>query len=277
MLCFIRRECNRDWKGTGEEGGPVAAPVGSGLPRPAEPPESSKPVDNALFVVEYAEESYIFWNGTRMRFGRDDDACQIPIWEEINRRTLSKVAGELWCANDQMWARNLSAVHEIVVTGAKGVHALPPRRHPDPGHACSVPIPRGRITAPSTGEWSLEIKTLEAVPNSGPTVQVENIPDGHRTVADALCAPILAGGRAVATYSEIALRTGWSERVARRRVEELCNHYAAQIGGLPGGRLSGETQAQALARILVARNKFAVPRIPQQSVEPIAPPGEPPQ
>ena len=222
----------------------------------------SQATDGALFVVEYADEVHFFWNGTRMRFGRDDDACQIPVWEEVNRRALSKVAGELWCSEGQMWVRNLSAVHELVVSGAKATHVLPARIRNDPGHACSAPVPRCTVTAPSTGTWSIVIRPIETSPSGGPTIQVENIPEQHRDAAEALCAPMLAGRSGVATYSEIAARTGWSERVARRRVEKLCDHYEAQIGALPGGRLPDETVAEAVARILVARNKFAVPRLP---------------
>jgi hypothetical protein len=218
--------------------------------------------DGPLFVVEYADEAHLFWNDTRMRFGRDDEACQIPVWEEINRRSLSKVAGELWCSKGQMWVRNLSTVHELVVGSVRGTQLLPARLRSDPGHACSVSSPRGTITAPSTGTWSLEIRAMETVKDSSPTLHVENIPERHRDAAEALCAHILAGDSRVATYAEIAARTGWSERVARRRVEELCQHYETQLAALPGGQLPSETLPQAVARILVARNKFAVPRLP---------------
>jgi len=214
--------------------------------------------------VLYADEAHLFWNGTRMRFGRDDETCQIPVWEEINRRALSKVAGELWYSKGQMWVRNLSTVHELVVGGPTGSQLLPARLRSDPGHACSVPSPRGTITAPSTGTWSLEVRPMETVEDSGPTLHIDNIPERHRDAAEALCAPMLAGGSRVATYAEIAAGTGWSERVARRRVEELCEHFQAQIAALPGGHLPGETLAQAVARILVTRNKFAVPRLLDQ-------------
>lgn len=221
-----------------------------------------------LFVVEYADEAYRFWNGTLMQFGRDDEVCQIPVWEEINRRSLSKLAGELWCSNGQMWARNLSTVHELVVAGPRGTQVLPARIHGDPGHACSVPIPRGTVAAPSTGTWILEIRAVTTAQDMEPTLHVENIPERHRNTAEALCAPLLAGGSTVATYAEIAAQMGCSERVARRRVEDLCGHYEPQLAALPGGRLPGETLAHAVARILVARNKFAVPRLAGQLAAP---------
>lgn len=221
-----------------------------------------------LFVVTYADETHRFWPGTRMNFGRDDDVCQIPIWEEINRRSLSKVAGELWCSGGQMWARNVSTVHELFVSGPRSTQTLPARCHADPGHACSIPIPIGTVTAPSTGTWSLEVRAVTAAPDMDQTLHVENIPDRHRDAAEALCAPLLAGGSAVATYAQIAAQLGSTERVARRRVEELCVHYESQLAALPGGRLPGETQAHAVARILVARNKFAIPRLEYSAAPP---------
>lgn len=112
------------------------------------------------FIVEYLDEAHHFWNSTRMQFGRDDGTCQIPIWQEVNRRTLSKIAGELWCIEDQMWVRNLSAVHELVVASERGTHVLPSRLRTYPGHACSVP-PRGSVSAPSTGTWALKISPVE--------------------------------------------------------------------------------------------------------------------
>jgi len=221
-----------------------------------------------LFVVAYADDDpHLFWNGTRMKFGRDDKICQIPIWEQINERALSKVAGELWCSGGQMWVRNLSTAHELVVGDSTGVRVLPSRVGADAGHACSVPSPSGTVTAPSTGtwsltvqSWSLTVQTAQSQKDAGPTLRVENIPDRHRAAAEALCAPLLAGGTAAATYAEIADRMGWTERAARRRVEELCEHYRAQVKALPGGHRPGETLPQAVARTLVARNKFAVPR-----------------
>jgi hypothetical protein len=126
----------------------------------------------------------------------------------------------------------------------------------------------GPVTAPSTGTWKLTVQATESQQGACPTLRVENIPDRHRDAAEALCAPLLAGGTAPATYAEIAHRTGWTERVARRRIEELCGHYRAQVEALPGGRQPGETLPQAVARVLVARNKFAVPRASGPHLEP---------
>jgi hypothetical protein len=218
------------------------------------------------FVVGYADEDpYSFADGTRMRFGRDDDACEIPVWEQINGRSLSRVAGELWCGDGQMWARNLSTAHELVVAGGGAARTLAARSAGEPGPACSLPAPRATVSAPSTGSWTLTVTAVaaagrtEAWPGevpAGGTVRVGDVPDRHRPAAEALCAPLLAGGPAPATYAEVAVALGRSERVARRRVEELCAHYRAQVEALPGGWRPDETLTQAVARILVTRNKL---------------------
>lgn len=237
---------------TGSRGGRAGA-------APLAPP--ADPDHLPLFVVQDADdEPHVFWEGTRKQFGRDDQACQIPVWEQINGRALSKVAGELWCARKQMWVRNLSSAHELVVGGPGGTHLLPARLGTEPGHSCSVPLPSGTVTAPSTGTWTLTVRQFGEPDSDDVTIRVEDIPERHRDAAEALCAPLLAGETAPATYAQIAARKGWTDRVARRRVEDLCAHYQTQIEALPGGRLPDETLTQAVARILVARNKLAVPR-----------------
>lgn len=214
-----------------------------------------------LFLVHYADEDPVpFREDTRVLFGRDDGVCQLPIWEQLNLRTLSRVAGELWCSGAQMWVRNLSAAHELVVAGPRSVQLLPARTGADPGPACSLPAPRATVSAPSTGNWALEVRRVGGPdPGDDLTVRIGNVPDRHRTAAEALCGPLLAGSSAPATYGQIAAATGWTERVARRRVEDLCAHYRAQIEALPGGRLPGETLPQAVARVLVARGKVGAP------------------
>lgn len=233
------------WRAEPESGRAAPAPVSDAVP---------------LFVVRYADEDPgPFWEGTRMLFGRDDQACQLPIWEQINGRALSRVAGELWCAGGQMWVRNLSGAHELVVTGTSSAQVLPARVGAEPGPACSVPAPRATVAAPSTGTWALTVARLGSHGGGADlTLRVENVPDRHRAAADALCAPLLAGFAVPATYAQIGATLGWSERVARRRVEELCAHYQTQVEALPGGRQPGETLTQAVARVLVARNKVGI-------------------
>ncbi len=112
------------------------------------------------FEVRYADnDPYPFAEGTRRRFGRDNSAVDvITIWEETPAYFLSRVAGELWCAGGQMWVRNLSQAHELVVEGSGSTAVVLPARAPeDPGVACSVPWPYGTVSAPSTGSWRLSI------------------------------------------------------------------------------------------------------------------------
>src|SRR6478752_5380594 len=109
-----------------------------------------------LFKVSYGDEDYLFADGDRRRFGRDDEACAIPIWEEIRRTAVSKVAGELWCMDNEMWLRNVSTAHELEVAGPDG-----------PGAARSIPVPTARISAPSTGTWQLTVERLRPVGQVG--------------------------------------------------------------------------------------------------------------
>lgn len=236
----------------------------------AAPPSTADGMGDApLFQVVYADDDpYLFWDGMRALFGRDDAICQIPVWEQIRSRALSRVAGELWCTKGQMWVRNLSTAHELVIGGGVVAQVLPARVGTDPGSACSVPFPSGTVGAPSTGEWTLTVSALEETGKAEDltlhmtedlTFRIGDVPEKYRDAAEALCAPLLSGGGAPATYAQIAARQGWSERVARRRVEELCLHYRPQIEALPGGRLPGETLTAAVARVLVSRNKLGGP------------------
>ncbi|WP_432563716.1 hypothetical protein [Kineococcus sp. SYSU DK003] len=321
---------------------------------------SDVPTDAALaFEVRYADdEPYRFEDGSRRRFGREDrDEDAITIWEQIHDQHLSKVAGELWCADGQMWVRNLSQAHELVIDGSGSATLVLPSRTPDhPGFACSIPWPKGTVRAPSTGSWQLDVTALptEAARSPSPaeevaqdalqdvprplqavaralcapllrgqprpatarevatslgitegqaargidslcahrldrngrgtgkggdgdlddptariarvardlltsplfaTVRVDDVPAAHRDVAQAWCAPLLAGGSLPASYAEIAAALNITARTARRRVEELTDRYSAQVLALPGGLRPGETLSTATARLLVHRGK----------------------
>ncbi len=222
-----------------------------------------------LFVARYADDpAYEFRAGTRMRFGRDDSTVEIPIWERIHDTVLSKVAGELWCTGEgQMWARNLSEAHELVVAGDDEVPTTLPARRPDAlGHARSVPVP-GVLSVPSTGTWRILVEAVAvsaAVPADGHgreqvrsllTIRVEEVPATLVNVAKALCAPLLAHGPGAppATYTEIAAALDCTPRSARRKTEQLCERYQEVIESLPGGRRPDETLAAAVARLLVDR------------------------
>lgn len=221
------------------------------------------PAPAPRFVVRYEDEVHLFSDGTRMRFGRDDAVCEIPVWEQIRSTTMSAVAGELWCANGQMWVRNLSSAHELVVAGGGAPpQTLPARRPHEPGHARSVPAPTGELSAPSTGTWRLVVEPAGAVRRDGVptatvsgTVRITDVPDDMRATANALCEPLIAGAPLPASHAEVAQALGTTERAGRRRVEALCEHYREQVEFLSGSRRSGETLTGAVARLLVERGK----------------------
>lgn len=219
-----------------------------------------------IATIRYADELHPFHAETRRRFGRDDTGPDvITVWEELRGTSLSKVAGELWCSEGQVWVRNLSAAHELVVEGAGAASVvLPAVAGSGPGAACSVPWPRGRISAPSTGTWFLQVeagasrlpRTTATPPDPAPTVRVGDVPLHLLPVAEEWCRPLLQGGSLPATYAEIATHLGTTPRSARRRVEELTEHYAGQVRALPGGVREGEPLGPAVARMLVHRNKL---------------------
>jgi hypothetical protein len=237
------------------EGRPVT--VGGGRLVPSDP----------LFVVTYCEEEYFFSEGSWGRFGRDDDVCEITVWNEIRDVSLSRVAGEIWCVEGQLWVRNLSASHELVVRGGGRPQWLGRREPGSRGAACSVPGDGAVITAPSTGAWAITAACLRAgrsaahLPAEGTgvadrpaTVRVEPVPERYVAVASALCAPLLEDSDVPATYEEVAQRLGISRRQARRYIEQLCDYYR---GALPEKVLPppspGVPAYLPLARLLVAR------------------------
>lgn len=216
-----------------------------------------------LFVVSYDEEDYLFGDGDRRQFGRDDDVCAIPIWEEIRRTVVSKVAGELWCMDGEMWLRNLSTAHELEVAGHDGPpQYLPVRRPGERGAARSIPVPTARIGAPSTGTWSLAVRRLGTAQtvdgDDGPapqavTTRLGAVPAPLRMVAAALCRPVLTSGRAPASYDDVAKALGVTPRQARRRIEELVGHYRGQVAELSEDHRRGEPLYTEVARLLVRR------------------------
>jgi hypothetical protein len=226
------------------------------------------PVVPALFVVGYADEEYEFADGDRRRFGRDDDACEIPIWEEVRGTNLSKVAGVLWCMDGELWVRNVSAAHELCV-GAPGSAPdfLPVCPPGEPGAARSVPVPVATISAPSTGRWAMSIRslvhtsTVRGTPGTGTpsddgeqTTRIARAPDRLLPVAVALCAPLFVHDRHPATYDQVVAELGVTRRQARRRVDDLCAHYRTRYPGLlSGDPRSTEPVYAELARLLVRR------------------------
>lgn len=202
--------------------GPAVRPVSTALPA------------TTLFLVTYCDETFAFTEGAWGRFGRDDDVCDIPVWEEINERRLSRVAGEFWCDRGDLWLRNLSASHELVLSGSVGAPAWLPRRvtgyH---GSACTITGRFAKITAPSTGSWQIGVERLAApmepqdqAGTERHTVQVGPVPPRLMPVAAALCEPLLDCRDSPAHYEEIGAALGVSRRQARRYVEQLCTYYS---------------------------------------------------
>jgi hypothetical protein len=242
--------------------------------RPATVSGGEPPAPEDLFEVTYCDELYRFAEGSWGRFGRDDDVCEITVWNEIRDVSVSRVAGELWCTDGQLWVRNLSASHEIVVRGGGRPQWLATREPGTRGAACSIPGDEAAIAAPSTGDWVITATSLTAgslTAGEGPfrrrgvdgtasaadqlaTVRVEPVPDRYLAVASALCAPLLSDGDAPATYDEVAQRLGISRRQARRYIEQLCDYYRAVLPEkvLPSAA-DGVPAYVPLARLLVAR------------------------
>jgi hypothetical protein len=221
-----------------------------------------------LFKVSYGDEDYLFGDGDRRRFGRDDDACAIPIWEEIRRTAVSKVAGELWCMDNEMWLRNVSTAHELEVAGPDGPPQYLPVRRPDErGAARSIPVPTARISAPSTGTWYLTVERLGSAQQVGAadpaqpntlTTRLGPVPPPLRAVAAALCQPVLTLNRPPASYDEVARALGITPRQARRRIEELVNHYRAQLPELSEDHRRTDPLYTEVARLLVRRRRITV-------------------
>jgi len=222
-----------------------------------------------LFKVSYGDEDYLFGDGDRRRFGRDDEACAIPIWEEILRTAVSAVAGELWCMDNEMWLRNVSTAHELEVAGPDGPPQYLPVRRPDErGAARSIPVPTARVSAPSTGSWFLTIEQLRPVLQVGATEQPSQphtlttrlgpVPPQLQAVAAALCQPMLTLNRSPASYDEVAKALGITPRQARRRIEELVNHYRAQLPELSEDHRRSDPLYAEVARLLVRRRRITV-------------------
>ncbi len=220
-----------------------------------------------LFKVSYGDEDYLFGDGDRRRFGRDDEACAIPIWEEIRRTAVSKVAGELWCMDNEMWLRNVSTAHELEVAGPDGPPQYLPVRRPDErGAARSIPVPTARISAPSTGTWQLTVERLRPVgqvgsadqPSEQLTTRLGPVPPQLQAVAAALCQPVLTLNRPPASYDEVAKALGITQRQARRRIEELVTHYRAQLPDLSEDHRRSDPLYSEVARLLVRRRRITV-------------------
>lgn len=196
----------------------------------------------ATYTAEPDEVFEFHTEGQRRLFGRDDTQCDIVIWSAINGVELSRIAGQLWRMDGQLWVRNLSTEHELEIA-APGEHLsgpLPPRRADgiDPGAARSLPVPFAFVRGPggceiAAHQHEVPLALVQPSPDLDGTIQVPPVPEDLRSVALALCRPILAGGVLPATYAEISGQVkGLTHKQARRRVERLCAIYEQAIPSL---------------------------------------------
>lgn len=249
---------------------PAIVPVGAGTPpAPGRPVRLARPGPHprGLYLVSYADEDYVFGEGSWGRFGRDDSRCQIPVWEEVRGSSLSRVAGELWCLQGDLWLRNLSTSHELSVVGSVGRPTTLPPRHPDErGAACSVPSVSALVSAPSTGEWVIHSRRLQEAETWMPepadedgeptTARMAVIPEALWPVATELCAPMLEHGAPPATYDEIAARLAVSKRQARRYVDKLCEYYGDSLPEQRDAPPHGQPHYVPVAELLVGRGRI---------------------
>ncbi len=194
--------------------------------------------------VVYTGEPDVMYEFTAARpgyvFGRDDEACDIVIWSALNDQALSRVAGRIWLMDGELWLRNLSRHHDLMVQvpGLPPEPYLPPSGPPyDTGPARSLPSRSCIVLAPGGCELVVHHAAVELPGRSLPpdpvdphtTISLPPVPDHLADVATALCAPLLAGSRLPATYAETAEAAGLSRARTRALVAELCELYAAAV------------------------------------------------
>ena len=140
------------------------------------------------------------------------------------------------------------------------------RRPDERGAASSIPVPTARISAPSTGSWFLTVEQLRPVrqvgsadqPSEQLTTRLGPVPPQLQAVAAALCQPVLTLNRPPASYDEVAKALGITPRQARRRIEELVNHYRAQLPELSEDHRRSDPLYAEVARLLVRRRRITV-------------------
>lgn len=197
-----------------------------------------------LLTVTYTAEPEIFYefgeNGVRKVFGRDDADCDIVIWSAINGQELSRVAGVIWRMDDELWVRNLSTRHELYleVADQPAEPVLPPRIEggTDRGPARSIPTELTFLRAPGGCELLVRQVREAGLPDLGDpddakaTFRAPPVPAPLRTVAAALCEPLLLGSQVPASYARVAERAvAGSPKQTRSLITRLCALYAAEV------------------------------------------------
>lgn len=180
-------------------------------------------------VYEFPAEGQVY------TFGRDA-SCGIPIRDASTR--LSRVAGSIWRMDDELWVRNLSEEHDLLLraAGHPPEAPMPLRAAGQRPAARSIPGRRAVILAP---DCRLIVRQLAPpYPAStrksiqAKTESVSAVPEALRPAAQALCLPLFRGLMMPATYAEVALSLGLTERQARRRVDELVDFYKGAVPSL---------------------------------------------
>jgi deferrochelatase/peroxidase EfeB len=90
------------------------------------------------------------------------------------------------------------------------------------------------------------------------TTRLGPVPPQLQAVAAALCQPVLTLNRPPASYDEVAKALGITPRQARRRIEELVNHYRAQLPELSEDHRRTDPLYAEVARLLVRRRRITV-------------------
>lgn len=246
---------------------------------------------DVIFVVTYlppppqrGSESYWARPGESATFGRDFDRADIVLFDEVNspERLTSRTAGELWVApsggstpsgpRNQLWVRNLSRRHPILVHGQNAPITLPPRVGDAEGYACSVPSD-SEISAPTAGSWSLQIRPAHprahgvvgfgagsgvAGDDEQQTTDVPRPPEKWLPVVVAMCAPLLQGEHTVASLQQLATGTGLKYATVRDHITRTLayyrEYYNARGQTVPTRPCRpGEPKHQPLAELLVVR------------------------
>lgn len=194
-------------------------------------------VGTVVYVGEPDVVHELTADGRGIVFGRDPDGCDAVIWSALNNPTLSRRAGRIWAMDGQLWLRNLSRSHDLLVQvpGRPPEPYLAPRTDDeDPGPARTLPRGVCLVLGPAGCELVVRPSATSEVRAAldladgdlDRTVQLPRVPDHLKDVATALCAPLLAGGKLPATYAQICEALGIdSLKRVRLLVTELCTVY----------------------------------------------------
>jgi hypothetical protein len=195
--------------------------------------------DSPLLTVSFPDRSEVFEfrrERQTMTFGRDE-RCDIVVPSAGD--DLSRLAGAIWRAQDELWVRNLSYAHElhIEIPGAPAAEPLRTRREDDgdPGFARAVDADVAYLRAPGGCLLLIQqsrqlIAEADVGGGNRATLRVSPVPDDLRPVAAALCEPLLDGGRLPAAYSEIVRRLGGPTlRQVRNLIDRLCRLYENEV------------------------------------------------